>query len=71
MQLALVTGVLAGCGRVGFSARETGDAGGIRDDASDASTLDPALLLWFPLDEPMPYALIAQVAKTLAKDVGR
>lgn len=27
--------------------------------------------LQFPLDEPMPYALIAQVAKTLAKDVGR
>lgn len=27
--------------------------------------------LQFTLDEPMPYALIAQVAKTLAKDVGR
>ena len=27
--------------------------------------------LRFPLDEPMPYALIAQVAKTLARDVGR
>lgn len=27
--------------------------------------------LQFPLDEPMPYALIAQVARTLAKDVGR
>lgn len=27
--------------------------------------------LQFPLDEPMPYALIAQVAKTLARDVGR
>lgn len=27
--------------------------------------------LQFPLDRPMPYALIAQVAKTLARDVGR
>ena len=27
--------------------------------------------LRFPLDEPMPYTLIAQVAKTLARDVGR
>lgn len=26
--------------------------------------------LQFPLDEPMPYALIAQVAKTLARDFG-
>lgn len=25
--------------------------------------------LQFPLDEPMPYALIAQVARTLARDV--
>ena len=27
--------------------------------------------LQFPLDAPMPYALIAQVAKTLARDFGR
>lgn len=66
MQLALVTGVLAGCGRVGFSARETGDAGGIRDDASDASTLDPALLLWFPLDEPMTNQGMTQSTITCA-----
>ena len=26
--------------------------------------------LQFPLDEPMPYALIAQVAKTLAREYG-
>lgn len=26
--------------------------------------------LQFPLDQPMPYALIAQVAKTLARDYG-
>lgn len=50
---------------------------GIFPPVKGSATLQKRLLryrgpkgnLQFPLDEPMPYALIAQVAKTLARDV--
>ena len=46
----------------------------VTDDAALVAALAPYRgpkgNLQFPLDEPMPYALIAQVAKTLAREYG-